>query len=147
MRTPGPARGHEDLVARFVDACATDDRILAVYLAGSIVLGEADEFSDVDFGVVTTDAAFAHVTAERSAIARRLGDPMFVEDFGNTDVVFVILAYLARQRSPLRPSATSTGSTPGTTRFFTTRVASWQGVRSRSPRPAAPNNANNCSGS
>ncbi len=92
MRTPGTARRHEDLVTRFVDACATDDRILAVFLAGSIVRGEADEFSDVDFGVVTTDAAFSQVTAERTAIARRLGDPLFVEDFGNTDVVFVILA-------------------------------------------------------
>ena len=92
MRAPGPPRDHDDLVARFVEACAADDRVLAVFLAGSIVRGEADEFSDVDFRVVTTDTAFAEVTAERTAIARRLGDPLFVEDFGNTDVVFVILA-------------------------------------------------------
>lgn len=45
------------LLARFVDGVrdALGDRCVGVYLQGSFALGEADEWSDVDFVVVTTE--------------------------------------------------------------------------------------------
>jgi len=88
----GPPREDDAVVARFVEACAGDERVVAVFRYGSTARGEADAFSDVDLGVVTTDEAFAEVTTEKTAIARRLGNPLFVEDFGSTDIMFVILA-------------------------------------------------------
>ena len=45
------------LLARFVDALRTvlGERLVGAYLQGSFALGEADEWSDVDFVVVTTE--------------------------------------------------------------------------------------------
>jgi predicted nucleotidyltransferase len=80
------------VIARFVDACVADDRIVAAFLSGSHVTGNADEYSDLDLGVITTDAAFADVLADRRAFVSRLGDPLFLDHFGREWNVFFILA-------------------------------------------------------
>jgi hypothetical protein len=97
-------RGHDDavgrstghdlgvVIARFVDACAADDRIVAAFLAGSHATGKADAYSDLDLGVITTDEAFADVIADRRALISRLGDPLFLDHFARTGNVFFILA-------------------------------------------------------
>lgn len=80
------------MLERFIRLCADDDRIVAAFLGGSRARGEADAFSDVDLCVITRDAALADVFADRSRLIGLLGDPLFVEDFGFTDLVFFVLA-------------------------------------------------------
>ena len=89
-RSVGHDRGV--VIARFVDACAADDRIVAAFLAGSYATGTADAYSDLDLGVITTDAAYADVIADRRALIGRLGEPLFLDDFGRAWNVFFILA-------------------------------------------------------
>ena len=80
------------LVDRLVAVGTADDRIQAVLVYGSQADGTADEFSDLDVGLITTDDAFDSITAGRDELARSLGEPLFVEDFGDPGEVFVILA-------------------------------------------------------
>jgi predicted nucleotidyltransferase len=85
-------RVHEQVIARFAEACSADNRIVAVFVGGSIARGDADEHSDVDLCVVATDEAVNEVFADRAAIAARLGTPLFAEDWGDRNPeVFVIL--------------------------------------------------------
>jgi len=88
----GPLRDHGLVVSRFVEACSADDRIVAAFLYGSRARGEADEYSDLDLGVITRDEAFENVMAERAAFVRQLGEPVFIEDFGHDRIMFFILA-------------------------------------------------------
>ena len=79
------------MIARVVASCSADDRITAVFLGGSVARGDADEYSDIDLCVIVADDAFDDVLAEREVLVRKIGEPLFVEDFGG-DAVFVILA-------------------------------------------------------
>jgi predicted nucleotidyltransferase len=85
-------RDREAVLDRFVEACSADDRIVAAFLAGSAARGEADEHSDLDLCAVVSDGAFDEVVANREALIARLGDALFLEDFGNDALVFAILA-------------------------------------------------------
>jgi predicted nucleotidyltransferase len=87
-----PSRAHERLIARFSDACSSDQRVVAAFVGGSIARGEADQYSDVDLCVVTTDEAADDVFADRAAIVAQLGTPLFLEEWGDDAEVFVILA-------------------------------------------------------
>ena len=87
-----PEPNHSGVIARFVDACAADDRIVAAFLAGSYATGMADAYSDLDLGVITTDEAFADVIADRRALISRLGEPVFLDHFARAWNVFFILA-------------------------------------------------------
>lgn len=88
---PGPPRDHNAVVSRFIDACSADDRIVAGFLYGSRARGEADGYSDLDLGVITTDEALEDFMAGREAFIHRLGDPVFIEDFGSDRTVLFIL--------------------------------------------------------
>jgi hypothetical protein len=74
-----------------VGACSADQRIAAAFLGGSHARDEADAYSDIDLCVVATDESYEDVRDGRIALIERLGEPLFVEDFG-TDTVFFILA-------------------------------------------------------
>lgn len=88
-----PSRAHEQLIARFSDACSSDQRVVAAFVGGSIARGEADQYSDVDLCVVTTDEAADDVFADRAAIVAQLGTPLFLEEWGDeAPEIFVILA-------------------------------------------------------
>jgi predicted nucleotidyltransferase len=88
----GVAELRKAVISRFIDACAADDRIIAAFVAGSSVTGTADAYSDLDLGVITTDAAIADVIADRRAIVSQLGEPLFLDHFGRDWNVFFILA-------------------------------------------------------
>jgi predicted nucleotidyltransferase len=84
---------HEQLVARFAEVCASDDRVVAAFVGGSLARGDADPYSDVDLCIVSTDEAADDVVADRAAIVAQLGTPLFLEDWGDrVREVFVILA-------------------------------------------------------
>jgi hypothetical protein len=83
---------HQVVVDRFIAACEADARIVAAFLGGSYAKGTADDFSDLDLGVITTDAAYEDFHAEREAFVRGLGQLLFFETFGSDVSVFFILA-------------------------------------------------------
>ncbi len=83
---------HQAVKNRFVQACASDERIVAGFLGGSYAAGSADQFSDLDLYVVIADEAFDEFDAKRDEFLRRLGEPLFVEDFGLPGVVFFVFA-------------------------------------------------------
>src|SRR5207302_5460308 len=62
------------------------------FLSGSYARGTADAYSDVDLGLVTTEAAYEDFLATREAFIRRLGEPLLLEDFGTPETVHFILA-------------------------------------------------------
>jgi len=80
------------VISRFINACSADDRIVAALLHGSHARRETDEYSDLDLCVITADDAFDNVMAERTELVRQLGEPVFIEDFGQQRILFFILA-------------------------------------------------------
>ena len=48
--------GHRVVLDRFVAACRADERVVAAFLSGSYAGGAADEYSDLDLGVIITAA-------------------------------------------------------------------------------------------
>ncbi len=83
---------HQDIVDRFVAACQADERIVAAFLGGSYADGQADKFSDLDLFFITTDEAYADFLAARESFIRRLGEPLFLEDFGVPHGYLVLFA-------------------------------------------------------
>ncbi len=77
----GPSAEQAAVLQRFVAACAQDHRIVAAFLGGSFARGQADAYSDLDIYLVTTKTAYAEFFAQREAFMRRLGEPVFLEDF------------------------------------------------------------------
>jgi predicted nucleotidyltransferase len=73
---------HQDITSRFLAACQADDRIVAAFLGGSYASNEADIYSDLDLFFVTTDEAYEDFLVEKESFVRRLGEPLFLEDFG-----------------------------------------------------------------
>ena len=66
---------------RFKLACHEDERVVAAFLGGSHASGTADEYSDLDLYAVISDAEYDAFFAERRELVRRLGEPLFLEDF------------------------------------------------------------------
>lgn len=84
--------GHQAVLDRFINACQTDERIVAAFLGGSYARNTADPFSDLDLYLVTTDDAFRDFGSQRHNFMQRLGEPVFLEDFNFPNLVFYILA-------------------------------------------------------
>ena len=80
------------ILDRFRSICHSTPRILAATLNGSHASGRADEWSDLDLGVVVADDAYDDFIANRQAFIRRLGEPLFIEDFDIPGLLFFILA-------------------------------------------------------
>jgi predicted nucleotidyltransferase len=72
-------RQREGVISRFRAACQADDRVVAAFLGGSYARGATDAYSDIDFGLITTDAGYADFLADRAAYIGQLGEPIFHE--------------------------------------------------------------------
>jgi hypothetical protein len=83
---------HQSVLTRFIAACQADDRVVAATLYGSHANGTADGYSDLDLGLITTDADYDEFLTEREVFLRQLGEPLLLEDFGSTVAVLFILA-------------------------------------------------------
>jgi predicted nucleotidyltransferase len=83
---------HQRIMDRFMTACQTDDRVAAALHVGSYVKDLADEHSDLDLYVITTDNGYKDFIASRSTFVERLGEPLFMENFDQPDFVFLIFA-------------------------------------------------------
>lgn len=81
---------HQIVMDRFIAACQADDRITAALYVGSYVKGLADEHSDLDLYLIITDEAYEDFIASRQKFILKLGEPLFVEDFDLSDILFLI---------------------------------------------------------
>lgn len=81
---------HQFIMDRFIIACQTDGRVAAALLVGSYVKDLADEHSDLDLYLVTTDDDYQNFIADHSKFIRELGEPLFMEDFDSSNIVFLI---------------------------------------------------------
>ena len=81
---------HQILINRFVAVCQADERVVAAFLGGSYARDATDAYSDIDFGLITTDEAYDDFFAGREAFVRLLGEPAFLEVFNDYgfDIVF-----------------------------------------------------------
>lgn len=83
---------YQDIVDRFLAACQADEQIVAAFLGGSYAEEKADKYSDLDLFFITTDQAYETFLAERESFIRRLGKPLFLEDFGRSHGYMVIFS-------------------------------------------------------
>ena len=83
---------HQEFVSRFIQACQADDRIVAAFLGGSNVKGKADEYSDIDLTVITTDDSYEEFCDQRRSFLGSLGEVVYLEDFDIPDLVLFILS-------------------------------------------------------
>jgi predicted nucleotidyltransferase len=60
---------HQRFIDRFVGASRADARVVAAFLGGSYAKGEADAYSDLALGLITTDAAYGDSLAGRGVSA------------------------------------------------------------------------------
>ena len=77
---------------RLVAATEPDGRVVALSLGGSHASGTADEYSDLDLTLITTDGGFESLHAERFELLRGLGDPIFLEE--HNDFGFLLLLFI-----------------------------------------------------
>jgi predicted nucleotidyltransferase len=83
----------QTVLQRFIEACRDDPRVLAAFLGGSFAGGTADEYSDLDIYLVTTSEAYDDFFSERHSFMRRLGEPVFLEDFNTFGFDMLIFTY------------------------------------------------------
>ncbi len=83
---------YQAIVDRFVTACQSDQRILAAFLGGSFARGTADQFSDLDLRLITSEEDFNEFCAQKFSFIQQLGQPEFIEDFDIPHFVFLIFA-------------------------------------------------------
>ncbi len=83
---------HLAVIDRFVAACQTDSRIVAAFLGGSYAKGAADAFSDLDLYLVTTEDDYDAFLAQRDTFVEKLGEPLFLDDFGKPHAAFFIFS-------------------------------------------------------
>ena len=83
---------HQAFVDSFVKTCETDERVVAAFLGGSNAKGKADEYSDIDLCVITTENARQDFYDQREAFLKSLGELVFFENFDISDIAFFIFA-------------------------------------------------------
>ena len=81
---------HQIIMDRFIKACQTDNRVAAALHLGSYVKGLADEHSDLDLYVITSDDGYEAFTSDHESFIRQLGEPLFMENFELPDILFLI---------------------------------------------------------
>jgi hypothetical protein len=84
----------EQVVTHFTELCRADARIVAAFVGGSLAIGTADAYSDLDLYLITAEDGYASFFAERGTFVRQMGDPVYLEDFNGFgfDMVLFIFA-------------------------------------------------------
>ena len=72
-----------ELAERATAIATREDRIVALLVYGSHAAGTADEHSDLDLGIVTTDDGFDSFVADAPSFVEALGRTLFLDHFGN----------------------------------------------------------------
>jgi predicted nucleotidyltransferase len=93
--TPSIGKGsspEERLIERLVEAAEADARVVALLLYGSRAGGTWDAHSDVDIGLVATQEAYEAVVDGARNLVASLGEPLFLESFGDAAHLHAIFA-------------------------------------------------------
>lgn len=77
---------------RLMAGLRSDNRVAALFLGGSHAAGTADEHSDLDLYLITSDAAFESLRSERKALLGALGEIVFLEE--HSDFGFLMLLFI-----------------------------------------------------
>jgi hypothetical protein len=106
---------------RLVGRIQPDDRMNALFLGGSHAGGTADRYSDLDLTLVTTDAGWKAVLAERRQLLKSVGDIVFLEEHDDFGFLLLLFIYADGVRgelslTPARDLESVLGS-PNTTVF------------------------------
>jgi predicted nucleotidyltransferase len=80
-------------VERFRAASQADQRVVAAFVGGSLATGTADEYSDLDLYLITAEEEYNSFFAGRVAFMRRLGEPVFLEDFNGFGFDMVLFIF------------------------------------------------------
>ncbi|HEY2551284.1 MAG TPA: nucleotidyltransferase domain-containing protein [Streptosporangiaceae bacterium] len=72
--------GYGDLLGRLLDVAAADDRVLAVWLGGSLGRGVADPGSDLDVVLTVTDEAAGGFAADGRGCLGRVTTTVLVRE-------------------------------------------------------------------
>ncbi len=80
---------HQIIMNRFVEACQSDDRVVAAFLGGSYARGTNDVYSDLDFGLILTDETYEYFLADCEAFIQLLGESVFLEVYHGDGAEFV----------------------------------------------------------
>jgi predicted nucleotidyltransferase len=70
----------DELLARVVKLLASDERVVAAWLYGSLGRGEGDAWSDIDLWVVVADEHIGEIVAGRHEFNAGFGTPLIVVD-------------------------------------------------------------------
>src|SRR5260221_2649347 len=74
-------QNHQVVMNRFVAACQADERVVAAFLAGSYARGTTDEYSVLDFDLITTDETYDDFSTGSKIFLPLLDEPVFLESF------------------------------------------------------------------
>ena len=118
------------VLRRFVAACEQDERVVAAFLGGSLAAGSADEWSDLDIYLITTDEAYEDFLDSRKAFIRRLGEPIFLGTLTFRIRCFSYLLTVLKVNSVPAARADSWICTKDPTRCCSTRKAYWRELSS-----------------
>ncbi len=69
---------HKQFISNTIDVFSKDKRIVGILAGGSLITGDMDEFSDIDFVIVSTNENYDEIMAERFDIVRSLGNVIAV---------------------------------------------------------------------
>lgn len=72
-----PSLAQRQIVERIVAVVASDPRVAAAWLGGSLARGNADAFSDVDVTILIDDADVASFVAQLDQLADRIGPTVY----------------------------------------------------------------------
>lgn len=96
-RLAAHGRTRDALLRHIVEVLQGDGRIVAAWLAGSLAIGTADAWSDVDLHVAVSDEHYSAVVEGRMALYERFGRPALVQQIRvnteNPGVHFNLLVY------------------------------------------------------
>jgi hypothetical protein len=86
---------HRDVLKNTIDYFAADNRVLGLFVGGSIVSGTMDEYSDIDVDVIVRDDDFESVFSERGRAVEAIGRPLarFIADHLPIRVDMFIVLY------------------------------------------------------
>src|SRR5947209_13994673 len=86
-------QSRQAVIHRFVAVAQADERVVAAFLGGSYARGAADAYSDLDFGLITTDGAYEDFLARRKAFLQLLGEPVFLENYTGEEGTFIFFIF------------------------------------------------------
>ena len=83
----------ERTLERFRALCQADSRVVAAFVGGSLATGTADDYSDLDLYLITSDAAYDDFLTGRQRFMEQLGEPVYLEDFNGFGFDMILFIY------------------------------------------------------